>query len=490
MKKSRCAVSLLFVLVLISGCASLNDMRKTLGSKDTSLFQQHMAKGERLEKENNIASALEEYKLASAIDPKSKIVNRKIKAVKKILRKRAQSHYEKGVVLDKKGKYEMARKEYLAALQNWPDHAGAKKMLTAGTVEEEKGYIVHTIRPGESISRLAIRYYGDFKKYPLIGKFNAMKNATRVRVGQTVKVPEIHGISVAELEKRHSVYLASLEKTKPIIPGSGTLSRKEQPAFPSEALDPPESLKPMGEEEAAEPVTTARDEIRVDEGQFDQGRAKARADEFQAGEAARDSLLSELDTVEGEGVADEAPLPGTAEGNGASPDTLAMAVPEDIQPPEVPKETFDDVEVYLAQGMELFNQKEYEEAIIEFDLAKKADPGNPKVLDYLYQAHFQQGLIHHSSEEFLEAKKSFEAARENNPDCEKCSEYMEKSLDTYKEKHYTMGIFHFGKEQLEEAIAEWQLVTDIDPGYKEVTPNLKKAEMLYQRLETIKKSDN
>ncbi|MBI9090637.1 MAG: tetratricopeptide repeat protein [Desulfobacterium sp.] len=495
MKKSRCAVSLLFVLVLISGCASLTGTQKTLDSKDVSLFQQHMTQGERLEKENNITSALEEYKLASAIDSRSKIASRKIKAVEKMLRKRAQIHYEKGVVLDKKGKYEMARKEYLAALQNWPDHSGAKKMLTTGMVEEERGFIVHTIRPGESISRLALRYYGNYKKYPLIAKFNAMKNATQVRVGQTVKVPEIDGISVTELEKRQSAYLASRERAEPSIPGTGTLSKKEQPDFPGETPDPLDRLQPMDEEEAVEPVTTARDETPVDETQInetqvDAAPVEARVDEVHAGEAALDSLSPELDTVGDEGVADESSLAGTAEGNGVSLDTLAMVAPEDIQPPVVPKETFDDVEIYLAQGIELFNQKEYEAAIIEFDLAKKADPGNPKVLDSLYQSHFQQGLLHHSSDAFLEAAKSFEAARENNPDCEKCSEYMEKSLDTYKEKHYTMGIFHFGKEQLKKAITEWQLVTDIDPGYKDVTPNLKKAEMLYQRLETIKKSDN
>ena len=77
--------------------------------------------------------------------------------------------------------------------------------------------------------------------------------------------------------------------------------------------------------------------------------------------------------------------------------------------------------------------------------------------------------------EFLEAAKSFDAALENNPSCDNCSEYRVKSLDTYKEKHYTMGIHYFGKEQLTEAIAEWKLVRAVDPAYKDVGPQSQKG---------------
>ncbi|MCP4117544.1 MAG: tetratricopeptide repeat protein [Desulfobacteraceae bacterium] len=489
MKKSRCAVFLLFVLFILSGCASLTEMQKTLTREDTSLFQQHISTGERLEKENNITSALKEYKLAAAIKPGSEIAKRKIKAMERLLWQRAQIHYEKGVALDKRGKNEMARKEYLAALQNWPGHAGAKKRLSAGDVVEEKRFIVHTIRPGESISRLALRYYGDYKKYPLIAKFNAMKNATRVRVGQKVNIPETDGTSVAELEKRHAAYLATIKKAKAVKPERVTVPVKEKPVSPGVTPEPVESVKPLVEEGPDEPVAPVTEEVPDEEIQA----AEPPVEEVKVDESPVEEPLVEEPPVEAvrpdEAPVEEPRADGIRAGE-AVEEPLALAAPEDLEPPAPPQESFDDAEVYLAQGMDLFNQKEYKDAILEFDLAKKAEPGNPKVLDYLYQAHFQQGLIHHSKEEFLEAAKSFEAARENNPDCEKCLEYIDKSLDTYKEKHYTMGIYHFGKEQLKEAIAEWQLVKDIDPEYKKVSPNLKKAQMLYERLEKIKRSDN
>ena len=42
--------------------------------------------------------------------------------------------------------------------------------------------------------------------------------------------------------------------------------------------------------------------------------------------------------------------------------------------------------------------------------------------------------------------------------------------------------------ELKKAIKEWQMVKKVDPDYKDITPNLKKAEMLFKKLESIKKS--
>ena len=138
------------------------------------------------------------------------------------------------------------------------------------------------------------------------------------------------------------------------------------------------------------------------------------------------------------------------------------------------------------QGIDLFNKKKYPEAITSFMAAAELDPKNESLLDYLFNSHFQQGLALFNSKEYLSAKDHFESALKYDENCEKCPDYIEKCEETYKEKHYNLGIHYFGKEQLSKAIEEWNLVKEIDPDYKEVTPNLKKAEMLYKRLESIK----
>ena len=53
---------------------------------------------------------------------------------------------------------------------------------------------MHTIGPGDSLSKLAKMYYGDYKKFPIIAEFNGVPDAVAARVGQKIKVPEIEGV--------------------------------------------------------------------------------------------------------------------------------------------------------------------------------------------------------------------------------------------------------------------------------------------------------
>jgi hypothetical protein len=47
---------------------------------------------------------------------------------------------------------------------------------------------------------------------------------------------------------------------------------------------------------------------------------------------------------------------------------------------------------------------------------------------------------------------------------------------------------YFGNQKLAEAIHEWELVSELDPNYKDVNRNLTKAKALLERLENIKRS--
>jgi hypothetical protein len=58
----------------------------------------------------------------------------------------------------------------------------------------------------------------------------------------------------------------------------------------------------------------------------------------------------------------------------------------------------------------------------------------------------------------------------------------------YKGVHYDKGLSYFENEKLADAIREWELVYTLDPNYKDVDRNLKKARTLLERLEKIKRS--
>ncbi len=393
-------LSVLFIL-MVSGCVSVDPFLKKFESKDTKLVQQYIAKGESLEKESRFSDALEQYKLALTADPESKEAAQHKKDVLAKLWRTAQLHYKKGLQLDRQGQYEAARKEYLSALQNWPDYKVAKDRLISGGVGTEvRDYIVHTLKYGESVSLLAEIYYGDLKKHTIIGKFNILKDGTKVCVGQRIKIPVIAGVSLSDLKQKQEKYL-HLKEVKPLVSEE---PKSEKEPEPEPEKEPVEEKKPM-----------------------------------------------EIPSVT-------------------------------IESPPSEKKVSDDFE----KGIELFNKKEYAKATSLFMAVEKMYPDNEILRDYLFKSHFQQGLSLFNTKKYLLAKDHFESALAYDKDCDKCPGYIKKCEETYKDKHYNLGIHYFGKERLNKAIEEWKLVKEIDPDYKEVTPNLKKAEMLFKRLERIK----
>lgn len=420
---------IILMAVLISGCVSAP---KKTNTDYTNSITQYMEKGKSLENEGLYTSALKQYKLALTIDPENKKALQHKDQIESKLWKKAQAHYKMGLEFDKQGKHESARKEYLSALQNWPNYKAAQERLTpGGVVDESSDYIIHKLMYGESVSKLSMIYYGDFKKYSTIGKFNVLKDVTKVRVGDKLKIPVIEGVSLLDLKQKHENYLLSREadnahETDDNIPPVETVETVETKPLPEEYPDPePDIILPPGD----------------------------------------DTKDAETASVEEESKE-------------------MMSSSEEASQPELEEKSSDD----YAKGVQLFNQKKYTESIPLLLAAAKVDPDNEILTDYLFRSHFQQALILFNAENFLTAKDNFESALKYDEKCEKCPDYIEKCETTYKEKHYNLGIHYFGKEQLEKAIKEWNLVKNIDPDYKEVTPNLQKAEMLFKRLESIKKS--
>ena len=414
--------------MLAAGCVSSSS--KKAASPEAGLVEQHIATGDNLEKQNRFSSALEQYELALTIEPGNVSAVQHKKQVLSRLWSRAQDHFNRGVILDKQGKYDAARKEYLSALQNWPDHKQAKAKLTPGGVIDQTGdYITHILASGESVSKLGLIYYGDLKTYPVIGKFNHLADVTKVRIGQKIKIPVVEGFSLDRLQQKQQTYMDSRkveEKTAPPASMMKGDTKEMEPSPQAPIVQPEPSGYPSPEKEAADEIV---DEIA-------------------------DEIAKETE------IADEIPE-----------EKMAM------------KETASSS---YEPAIDLFNKKKYAQAIPLFEAAQKTDPENESLRKYLFDSNFQLGLIQFKTEQFLPAKRSFESALAYDVFCEMCPGYIEKCESTYKEKHYNLGIHHFGKEQLKEAINEWKLVKKIDPDYKDLTPNLKKAELLYERLESIK----
>jgi tetratricopeptide (TPR) repeat protein len=193
-REVRYMLFLLGFTLALAGCATpKQEPAATAPPREDA--QGYLRSAQEYEKKGDLVEALRQYKLARTVAPEDPTAREGIARVEASLRASAEEHYNTGLKLHKQGKYAEARQEFMTALRLWPEHAGAADMLVAKKqAYKVKRFIVHQIQPGESISKLAQKYYGDYHKFPIIAEYNDMTDATQVHAGQKVKVPEVEGL--------------------------------------------------------------------------------------------------------------------------------------------------------------------------------------------------------------------------------------------------------------------------------------------------------
>ncbi len=554
MKTRAGIISVVLLFVLLAGCAMT-------GSKSPqALAKDYTAKAQQFEKQGDLVEALKQYKLVLTVDPDNQRAQQKIAALEPQMDKLADKHYKEGLKFYNKGQYGPARKEFLTALRYNPEHTKAKTRLagTSKDMGQVKRYIVHTIQADESISTLAERYYGDYRKFHLIADYNEMDDPTRVKVGQDIKIPVIEGIPImADPDQIQSEEGASSKEL------SGEIIAVKR--YVMHTVQPEESLSKLA---------------MTYYGDYSKFHVIAQFNNLEDGTSVR--VGQELKIPEIEGV----PFQAAGEVKETEAVTSAKAAPMPEEPDQKPEETDistkpispeDQLVAYRELGVEHYNNKEYTAAIAEFDKVLNVNPGDQtarnymslvyrekgrqslenkayakaekefetsliydpnctdcqKYIDqmqkmgsdnlrqdaialydqkqykkaivkfeavardnpddkqtqkYLEKAHFQQGLHLFGKEDYLAARDEFKTALQYNPKCDQCEKNIRKSEDIYKEVHYEMGLAYFGDQKLAEAIQEWESVSAVDPDYKDVNKNLTKAKTLYERLESIKRS--
>ena len=423
MKKIRVLILGVLIVVMIGGCAGISGItEKFTGSKKKALVQTYIRNGQEYENKGDLVQALKQYKLVLTVDPKNKEAIEKSGLLEKNMRVLAQEHYRKGLKLRKKGKYQLARKEFLTTLELQPDHLEALRAIKPKKEISAKKYIIHTIKPGESLAMVAKTYYGDYKKFPIIAKFNNMSDATQITVGQKIKVPEIDGVAL--LTKKQEIETGEKYIIHTIKPGESlAIVAKtyygDYKKFPiiAEFNNMPDATQ-----------ITVGQKIKVPE--IEEMPFLASKHEIKTKEVkAPDSVGLDRETIEDEGHAEEEPI--------------------------------DEVANYRFLGIEHFNNKEYPAAIVEFNKVLNANPDDKSTREYLYNTHFQYGIALFGKGDYLAAKKNFETSFSYNKDCDKCQDYVKKSGEIYMETHYNRGLSYYGNQQLTEAVREWELVRSI-----------------------------
>jgi len=185
------------MMAVASGCAPA--VKKPIVSiygeaPEEKIVNEYLQRGKVYEYKGELVEAFKQYKLAMTVNPKNQEALKNCNRLEIKLRRSAKKHYKTGLKFQKEGKYSRARRQFLIALRLWPDYPEVVKVLTSKKRYDIKIYIVHTIKPGESLSKVAMIYYGDYFKFSIIAKYNDITDATDIKVGQKIKVPKIKGI--------------------------------------------------------------------------------------------------------------------------------------------------------------------------------------------------------------------------------------------------------------------------------------------------------
>lgn len=150
------------------------------------------------------------------------------------------------------------------------------------------------------------------------------------------------------------------------------------------------------------------------------------------------------------------------------------------------EEVVDQIVIYRDHGIELFREKKYEEALVEFTKVLAANPRDKTALSYAYRCSFHQAMGLYNQKDYLGARDQFQTSLRYRASCRQCHMYIENCENSYKEFHYKQGMKLYDKERLGEAIREWELVKTEDPEYKRVGYLINKAETIQKNLKQLK----
>ncbi|MGD9238939.1 MAG: tetratricopeptide repeat protein [Desulfobacterales bacterium] len=545
MKNKAVFIGVIFLIAFMAGCAQF-------GTKSPAqLAKEYTAKAQAYEEKGDLVEALKQYKLALTVEPENKLAQEKSATLESQLNKLAEEHYQIGLKYYRQGQYPPARKEFLTALRYNPEHMEAKEKLTAARkeIEHVNRYIAHTLKADETIATLAQRYYGDYRKFHLIAEYNELEDATKVKVGQEIKIPVIEGTPIIadpatiqtdsgepyaalpdeiitvkrfiihtvkpeeSLSKLAKMYYGDLSKFDVIAKFNsikdGTSLRVGQELKIPEVEGLPFLIKGETAETktavipkapaVSKAVPQKENEVEDQSVNYRELGIELYKSKEYAGAITEFNKVLNLNPTDKVAV-DYIALAYFEKGRQSFEKKAYPQATKEFEASLKYNKDCSDCEKYISKiqkqsianlrqdAIGLYNQKKYKEAIVKFEAVAIKSPKDSQVNEYLAKSHFEQGLLLFGKEDYLAARDEFKTSLLYDKNCDQCQKNIQKCETTYKEAHYDKGLAYFGDQKLADAIREWESVYALDPNYKDVNKNLTKARTLLERLESIKRS--
>ncbi len=337
--------------------------------------------------------------------------------------------------------------------------------LGAGVDSGTGAAAAHVVRPGETLSEIAMTYYGTYKKF---GALEALMAANNLRDPQEIQVGRRLRIPPVRVDGRW------------MPRGSGAPPRPAN-ARPAPTPAPAVSTPPAGGDHVR--GLQALREEDYDRAVSMLGRARRAVPEDS--QVRRDLATARYQQAVRNYGADD--LVAAREGF----EQVLTLRPDCQECRAYLGEIVDRAEALLETGRKRYEAGRFEEAASSLEQAIRLNPGGKPAPTYRFRAYFDLALERFArfqdtgrAADRKAAEDARASARRSGRNCAPCEDYA----DSVKKRLYNEGIRRFteaGSEQMEKAIRVWERVRFVDPNYRDVAQNIQQAEGLLKKLREI-----
>lgn len=355
------------------------------------------------------------------------------------LRRLADEKVGNGIAMAKKGKLDAANQMFLEALHLWPIHEQALRQIGRNHPLAQTPFILHKLKSGSNLTTLALKYYGNSLYYPIIAEFNQIKQDSKVKAGERLRIPKIKGLPL-------NTHGASLKTV--------TLAERKVAAYRVQGMN---DIKAGNFKRA---IARLKRALRMDKDDLATRQQLASAYhglgeqlfEKKAYARARDQFRK--------GLKIDPNCTPCQEGIARYQRTIA--------------------DKHITEARRLFKADQFKAAVAELEKARKLVVDDREIDNIISEAHYQKAKGLCAIDAFQEAREQFELAAKFNPQRFSDHDYERQCHDAYLEIHYNLGNNYYQNGRPQDAIAEWNKVSALDPDYKAVRYNVDLARLLME----------